>query len=114
MKASEARRMALAFPEAHEEPHFEYDSFRVRGKIFATMPPDGLHLHVFVDDAMRDQALTLNSDCVEKLWWGQKVMGLRVDLPKAKSVAVHALLENAWKRKAPKRVVADYERQSPA
>mgnify|MGYP000049967253 CR=1 FL=1 len=33
------RRMALSLPEAHEAPHFESTSFRVKGKIFATMDP---------------------------------------------------------------------------
>lgn len=35
----DVRRLALALPEAHEEPHFESTSFRVKGKIFATMDP---------------------------------------------------------------------------
>jgi len=35
-------------PEVTEEPHFAYTSFRVKGKIFATAPPDGEHLHIFV------------------------------------------------------------------
>ncbi|MDD4777524.1 MAG: MmcQ/YjbR family DNA-binding protein [Fermentimonas sp.] len=30
------RKMALSFPEATEEPHFEKTSFRVQKKIFAT------------------------------------------------------------------------------
>jgi len=30
------RELALSFPEATEEPHFEKTSFRVRKKIFAT------------------------------------------------------------------------------
>ena len=30
------RKMALSFPEATEEPHFENRSFRVKKKIFAT------------------------------------------------------------------------------
>ncbi len=30
------RKLALSFPEATEEPHFEKISFRVRKKIFAT------------------------------------------------------------------------------
>ena len=34
------QEMALEFPEAVEEPHFEKTSFRVRGKIFATMAPE--------------------------------------------------------------------------
>jgi len=36
VKLELARRYALSLPEAVEEPHFEYASFRVRGKIFAT------------------------------------------------------------------------------
>jgi hypothetical protein len=35
----DVRRLALALPEAHEEPHFDSTSFRVKGKIFATMDP---------------------------------------------------------------------------
>ena len=30
------RKIALSFPEATEEPHFEKSSFRVKKKIFAT------------------------------------------------------------------------------
>jgi predicted DNA-binding protein (MmcQ/YjbR family) len=30
------RKLALSFPEATEEPHFEKSSFRIRKKIFAT------------------------------------------------------------------------------
>jgi hypothetical protein len=35
----DVRRLALSLPEAHEAPHFESTSFRVKGKIFATMDP---------------------------------------------------------------------------
>lgn len=31
------REIALSFPEVVEEPHFEKKSFRIRGKIFATL-----------------------------------------------------------------------------
>ncbi|MEZ4773579.1 MAG: MmcQ/YjbR family DNA-binding protein [Bacteroidia bacterium] len=33
------RELALSFPEATEEPHFENTSFRVKKKIFATFDP---------------------------------------------------------------------------
>lgn len=33
------KQLALSFPEATEEPHFEKISFRVRKKIFATYDP---------------------------------------------------------------------------
>jgi len=35
VKLIDARRLAMSLPEVTEEPHFEYTSFRVRGKIFA-------------------------------------------------------------------------------
>ncbi|MEQ1666726.1 MAG: MmcQ/YjbR family DNA-binding protein [Bdellovibrionales bacterium] len=33
----EVRRLALSFEETSEEPHFDKTSFRVKGKIFATL-----------------------------------------------------------------------------
>jgi len=38
---AEARRLALSLPEVTEQPHFDMASFRVRGKIFVTVPPEG-------------------------------------------------------------------------
>ena len=98
------RRQALSLPETTEQPHFDYTSFRVRGKIFATAPPDGQHLHVFVDEEQRELALALHPACVEKLWWGEKVAGLRIDLAKANTKVVDELMRQAWARKAPKRL----------
>ena len=106
MKLAQARRMALAWPEAAEAPHFDYTSFRVRGKIFATAPPDGKHLHVFVDDEARERALELHPDFVEKLWWGKKVVGVRLRLAAATPSVVKGLFANAWRRKAPKGILA--------
>jgi hypothetical protein len=39
--AKEFRALALSCTEAVETPHFDRASFRVRGKIFATIAPDG-------------------------------------------------------------------------
>ncbi len=41
MELEEVRPLGLSLPGATEEPHFEMASFRVRGRIFATLPPDG-------------------------------------------------------------------------
>jgi hypothetical protein len=106
MKISQIRRVALALPEATEAPHFDYASFRVRGKIFATVPPDEKHLHVFVGDEERAEALARNPGGVEKLFWGAKVVGLRITLAKAKPEIVTDLLRHAWLRRAPKKIAA--------
>ena len=103
---ADIRRFALSLPGATEEPHFEYSSFRVRGKIFVTVSPDERHIHVFLADADREQALALHHAFVEKLVWGGKVRGLRILMSKATPTAVRRLVRLAWLHKAPKRLAA--------
>jgi hypothetical protein len=113
MKLAQVRRYALSLPDSTEEPHFEYSSFRIRGKIFVTVPPDEEHIHIFVGDDEREQALALHPAFLEKLAWGGKVRGLRVRLSKASPSVVNQLVRAAWARKAPKRLVAASMEQTP-
>jgi len=106
MTLHEARKFALSLPEATEEPHFEFTSFRIGGKIFASAPPESEYLHIFVPEEAREAALARGSDFLEELRWGKRVLGLRVMLPAAKPVEVRTLLEQAWTHKAPKRLRA--------
>ena len=108
LKLEQARRFALSLPEAAEEPHHELSSFRVRGKIFATYPPDGKHLHIFVDEYLRDPVVAAEPAAFEKLRWGSKVVGVRVVLAKARPTVVFELLYSAWCRKAPKGLVTSF------
>ena len=102
MKLARVRAFALSLPEAVEAPHFNYASFRVRGKIFVTVPPEQTHLHLFVSQAHREIALALHPEFIEKLLWGGKVVGLRVALDVASSKVVTELIRQAWINKAPK------------
>ncbi len=102
MKLQQARRIALSLPSVTEEPHFHYTSFRTGGKIFATAPPEGTHLHVFIDEEERQLALALDPEPLEILTWGKKVVGLRVVLAKAKAPLVRKLLLQSWERRSPK------------
>ena len=106
MKLDQVRRFAMSLPAVTEEPHFKYSSFRVQGKIFATMPPEGDHLHVFVSEEQREFALAVESDFLEKLLWGGRVVGLRITLAHAKPRVVNQLLTQAWTNKAPKNLIA--------
>jgi len=106
VKLEQARRFALSLPEAREEPHHEALSFRVGGKIFATVHPDGKHLHVFVDEEVREPLIAAEPAVYESLRWGGKVLGVRVLLAQADSAVVSELLRTAWSSKAPKRLVA--------
>lgn len=102
MNIVDVRTFALSLPEATEAPHFHYASFRVRGKIFVTVPPEETRIHVFLPDPEREIALTLYAAFVEKLLWGGKVVGVRVRLNDAEPDAVQQLIRQAWIAKAPK------------
>jgi hypothetical protein len=85
-----------------EEPHHQLSSFRVRGKIFVTIPPEQEHIHVFVSEQQCEQALAMYPSFTEKLLWGGKVVGVRIALAGADPRAVKALVRSAWQHKAPK------------
>jgi len=104
-----ARRFALSLPGVTEEPHFEMSSFRVRGKIFVTVPPDGDRLHVFVDEPEVDACVAEDPAAFEPLRWGPRIRGLRIQLAAAPAARVQELIEDAWRRKAPKCLAADFE-----
>ena len=100
------RTQALSLPEATEEPHFDYASFRVGGKIFMTVPPDETHAHIFLAEQDRELALAMYPDFVEKLMWGKRIAGVRVALSKARPAVIRSLVRKAWEHKAPKRLIA--------
>jgi len=107
MNINQVRKFALSLPETSEEPHFHYVSFRVRGKIFVTVPPKATCIHVFVGDERREPALAVHPEYIEKLTWGTRVVGLRITLTNAAPDVVKELIHHAWEGKAPRRLVTD-------
>lgn len=103
MTLAEVRNLAMNLHGSTESPHHRYTSFRLRGRIYATAPKEGGFLHVFVDEPDRDRLLRLDPQTYEKLGWGKKVVGLRVDLGRARRDDVKELLRTAWQRKLTKR-----------
>jgi hypothetical protein len=114
MRFATVRKYALSLPEVTEQPHHECGSFRVRGRIFVTAPPDGGHIHVFIPEQHRDPALAVYSAFVEKLLWGGKAVGVRVTLANAEARAVKRLVRLAWQAKAPRALRAADEPSAPA
>lgn len=111
MKITTIRDHALSLPDVTEEPHFESSSFRVRGKIFVTFPPDEEHIHVFVSEEHRNSALDAYPSFVEELKWGKKIMGLRITMALATASVVKQLVSQAWHDKASKTLRAKLERE---
>lgn len=100
MTADEVRACSLRLPEAVEQDHHGFPSFRVRGKIFATIP-DELHLHVMLDEGGTRLAVAENPAWCEELWWGKRLSGARVALDRADAEIVAEVLADAWRGKAP-------------
>jgi YjbR len=113
MNITSVRNFAMALAEVTEEPHHHFSSFRVAGKIFVTVPPDQAHIHVFVPEEAREQALAMYPEFVEKLLWGGKVVGVRVTLASADAAAVKSMVKAAWHVKAAA-APASKARKSPA
>jgi hypothetical protein len=104
MDLRRARQLALDLPESIEQEHFGNPSFRVHGRIFATVPDD-THLNVMIDPFDVDLVVRADPGTCAELLWGKEVRGVRVSLLKASPALVEKLLRVAWARKAPKRLL---------
>ncbi len=101
----DVRRLAMALEGTVEQDHHGFPSFRVGGKIFATLPDDE-HLHAMLgEDRIREIVASAPHACEEK-WWGKKLAAVRVSLPDAEREHVAAMLEEAWRARRPTQGVA--------
>jgi hypothetical protein len=108
----EARRIALSLPEATEEDHFGMPSFRVKKKIFATVPDrDTIRIMIGPDEVAT--AISTDPKAFEELRWGKELAGITVHLAKADKRQVADLLGEAWRRKAPKNLAKAFSSARP-
>jgi hypothetical protein len=85
-------------------------SFRVGGKIFATVTPEGDRVHVFLgSDEASSAYCTEYPTQVEELWWGSRRRGCRVLLKAATPALLTELLTEAWRSRAPRRLLASFD-----
>jgi hypothetical protein len=98
---AQLRKYALSLPGTTEEPHFARTSFRVKRRIFVTARSNEPYVHVFVGEELREPALAAHPQCIAKLPWGGKVVGLRIHLPSAPAGVVQDLVRAAWAMRAP-------------
>jgi SAM-dependent methyltransferase len=100
------RRLALALPQVVEQDHHGRPSFRVAGRIFATLWDEG-HMNVMLDEPGIRTALQSKPSACEEFWWGKRLRAVHVDLALADEALARELLTDAWERKAPRRLTAD-------
>jgi len=106
VSSEQARRLALALPEAVEQDHHGRPSFRVAGKIFATLW-DADHMNVMLDDDGILTAVQSEPEACEEFWWGKRLGAVAVSLDRARADMLADLLADAWEGKAPRRLTED-------
>jgi len=96
--------MALALPEAIELDHHGRPSFRVGGKIFATLWTEA-RMNVMLDEGGILTAIATAPEACAEVWWGKRLTAVGVTLARADRSLVEELLTDAWEHKAPKRLL---------
>jgi hypothetical protein len=94
----DARRLALELPGVVELPHHGFPSFRAgpKGRIFATMPTDGILRVMLEGDSIR--AAAARWPWCREGWWGKQLATVEVDLAEADAGAVTELLDEGHAR----------------
>ncbi|PZM17099.1 MmcQ/YjbR family DNA-binding protein [Rhizobium tubonense] len=97
---------ALGLPEATENAHFGTRDFRVRGKIFLTLPA-GDYCVVMLKPDQQQMALATTPDVVAVVpgGWGERG-ATRLYHAMAEDATTRALVQQAWKNAAPKAMTA--------
>jgi hypothetical protein len=101
---AEARAVALSLPEAVEQDHHGRPSFRVGGKIFATLWSDE-RMNVMLDEGGILTAIDTAPGACEQVWWGKKLAAVGVTLSRVELDFLGELLADAWEQKAPRRLL---------
>lgn len=95
--AAEARALALALPGAQERDHHGRPSFRIGGRIFATLW-DGEHMNVMVDEAAVRTYVARDAGTSAEVWWGKRLAAVAVRLDRVCAVQLGEVLADAWER----------------
>jgi hypothetical protein len=95
----EARSIALSLPHAVEQDHHGRPSFRVGGKIFATLWDDD-RMNVMLDEGGIRTAVADAPDTCMEVWWGTRLAAVGVTLSRVDRALLTELLTDAWEERA--------------
>jgi hypothetical protein len=111
MTLATLRRLALAFPGVKEGRAYGTPGFRVRGKFLARRWEDGETLVVKCGDNERDFRMKAEPETffVTEHYRGYPTVLVR--LGRVCEGDLQTVLEEAWRRQAPKRLVKEYDQQ---
>jgi hypothetical protein len=107
--ADEAREIALSLPGAEPNAHFDTSDFRVRNKIFCTLPDDDrMTIRMTPEDQSVLMAENPGTFSAPDNRWGQQGWTY-VRLSGIDATELRELVTDAWRRLAPKKLAAELD-----
>jgi len=108
MTPDQFRRLALNLPEAIESSHMNHPDFRVGGKIFSTLSPDGSWGMVKLTPIQQAAFVQSHAKAFEAFpnAWGRRGC-TKVVLKAATKAVVTPAIVAAWTNVAPKQLLDD-------
>jgi hypothetical protein len=110
VSAETVRALALGLPQVVESSHFAQPDFRVRNRIFATLPKADDVVCLKTLPANLDALVTADAETFRTEWRGR---WLRVRLDRVTAPMLEDLLFEAWKLVAPKSLVVAFVASLP-
>jgi hypothetical protein len=113
MTGDDLRRIAMGLPEVEEKVTWEVDiTFRVRDKIFVVMGQDGATASVKATLEVQQALVTSEPETFSVSHYTGRFGWTTVRLAGIEADELRDLVEDAWRRTAPKRMVAAYDAQT--
>ena len=109
MKASELRRIALSLPEAEEVETWGEATFRVRGKMFAILASDGTRASLKASPEQQQELIASEPGVFSIAPYVGRYGWVSVDVAAADRGEMAELLDEAWRRTAPRTVVKAFD-----
>ncbi len=96
-------------PEVDRSTSYGTPALKVRKKLFARLKEDGEHVVVFVDFMEREALTQENPDTFSVTDHYRDYPMVMVNLARVDPEELHEILIESWRRRAPKRFVAELE-----
>ncbi len=100
----QARQLALGLRDAIEQDHHGRPSFRVAGKIFATLWDED-HMNVMLDEDGIHTAVQSKPEICHEVWWGKRLRAVSVNLQHTTDDLLADLLADAWENKTQRSLI---------
>ena len=99
----------IAYDAIRADPQLDKVAATAAEHGFSVADIQQIFKHVFVDEHEIRASVAEDPSAFEELWWGKRLSGARINLRAADPQRVFELLEEAWRRRASRRLVAAFD-----